>query len=590
MERPAVRSASGSYAPPYPESDAVRQARHIVKAIGGEGGLASPALTHRLASTPRRSTGGPASVARDGRGSGGPVSPPSPAVSKGDMRRMAERLEGVLTEAAFLRQENAELKRQLGAAEGALLRLRDTVVRDVDAVVSARGAAVARPQPARPLPRVRVPDAEKEEALLELELLAACTPPSQPRTSEEATEAGCSPVASTPVDAVSAAAEPLPAVAGGGGIVTVNDSPYFDGFSPDAVTDEGCEDRTDGSYDGATNVRADTLPTQPPPPPSHSASLRTRPSPPPPPSLPQAPSSLPRAAPSVVANGPFIKPSLLPSVHSAASSSSSSSALPLTLPPCLPATFVPAALTGGTGGRFPARVMRVPAGLTPPAAAGAWEPMMAEGKLFKLLLDGSEEDSGGAEGGSSNSNNRTLLFYNGTADVHFTLTYTFGPQSVLEAGPTTVVEGRDYSVEVPAGGTVRFVCGAINGYRMTVKYGPPSQQFVDGLTARCDARVADDVAALRRAVERSSGAEAAAGGGGGDGDDASLLAMCRQQGVLYVDERFPPCTASLCPPGAEDWVSWPWMRPQECLTADAAQKVRLHTPPHHHRYLKKIKK
>ena len=215
------------------------------------------------------------------------------------------------------------------------------------------------------------------------------------------------------------------------------------------------------------------------------------------------------------------------------------------------ATEVPSALVSvAKKDQYPKGVMVAAEGLSVPTIEGDWEPMLAEGKLFKLHL--------GGEGDGA------LMFYNATRAVHFTLEYRFGAQSKLRAGPKTEVADGCYVVEVPAGETVLFVQGRVNGYRMSVKYGPPSRRFIESLASVQDTRVAESLSTLRRKAAQEKVDMA---------NDKDMIALCDKAGLVYVDCRFPPRQHALARPWEGVWDAWPWVRPQDYTTPELAAKV-----------------
>eukprot|EP00659_Diplonema_papillatum_P017792 gene17792-27407_t len=218
-------------------------------------------------------------------------------------------------------------------------------------------------------------------------------------------------------------------------------------------------------------------------------------------------------------------------------------------------TYVPVSLAAGPEGaeRFEAgslSVMSVPLGLPPPTETGNWEPVLADGRLFKLTRP-------------SPCGGRSLLFYNGTRDTHFNVEYSFTQRVSLAVGPTVSVDGDCYSVAVASGDTVEFATGYINGYRMTIKFGPPSQEYLNGLQKRFDAQISEQLAAIRQLTLRD---------GVDLNDDAAVVDACYREGIQYIDWKFAPRASALARSWEGEFASYPWMRPKDYLTSEAADE------------------
>eukprot|EP00755_Sulcionema_specki_P037780 Sspe_Gene.109622::Locus_89779_Transcript_2_2_Confidence_0.500_Length_1818::g.109622::m.109622 len=205
------------------------------------------------------------------------------------------------------------------------------------------------------------------------------------------------------------------------------------------------------------------------------------------------------------------------------------------------------------GPRGASSIISIPVGLPGPTLSGNWEPLLEEGKLFKLQI--------------ANVGNMELYFYNGTRDTHFTLEYHFSEQSALEPGdPDVQRQGNTFVMTVPSGETKLFVVGRVNGYRMTVKYGPPSQAYLLRLAKHYDEKITRQLQLIKQGAQQQ---------GVDLKKDREVIKMCQKLDIQYVDWRFPPRQTSLCRPWEGTFTVWPWMRPQDYLTPEVAATAHL---------------
>eukprot|EP01065_Artemidia_motanka_P020100 TRINITY_DN2406_c2_g4_i1.p1 TRINITY_DN2406_c2_g4~~TRINITY_DN2406_c2_g4_i1.p1 ORF type:complete len:1094 (+),score=345.69 TRINITY_DN2406_c2_g4_i1:41-3283(+) len=224
-----------------------------------------------------------------------------------------------------------------------------------------------------------------------------------------------------------------------------------------------------------------------------------------------------------------------------------------TLAPRRTRTYPPVVLAGAAAERgLQSPTRSVPYGLPGPTVPGSWEAMLEDGRLFKLqkVLEG--PDSG----------RTALLFYNGTRDTHFTVQYVFGPQSELQVGGSHVEvddESMTYTCGVGPGETRSFVHGHINGYRMTVKYGPVGPEQLAATARQYDGLVTQQLAALKNAAQER---------GVDLRSDVDVAKMCADLDIQYVDWRFPPRPTTLSRPWEGRFTAWPWMRPRDYLTSE----------------------
>eukprot|EP01059_Diplonema_ambulator_P035470 TRINITY_DN8352_c0_g2_i1.p1 TRINITY_DN8352_c0_g2~~TRINITY_DN8352_c0_g2_i1.p1 ORF type:complete len:701 (+),score=193.02 TRINITY_DN8352_c0_g2_i1:33-2105(+) len=201
-------------------------------------------------------------------------------------------------------------------------------------------------------------------------------------------------------------------------------------------------------------------------------------------------------------------------------------------------------------------MLSIPLGLQPPKVAGRWEPMLKEGKLFKLV--------------QNNGKSKTILFYNGTREMMFTLDFLFDSASKLVAGPSVVVIGKQYRVSVLAGETVTFVNGVLGGFNMTVNYGPPGKEHLSEYSKKYNDQITEHLQLIKQAAAKN---------GVDIRKEREVVKLCMKEGLQYVDAKFPPRQTAL----ARQWEvlqgrkidEWPWMRPIDYLTPEVASSVSL---------------
>ena len=172
----------------------------------------------------------------------------------------------------------------------------------------------------------------------------------------------------------------------------------------------------------------------------------------------------------------------------------------------------------GVGGGNDQQQQQQPQSASPPVAdVGVRENLVEGGKLVKIIRDAAPHSG------------KQWSFHNRTSDTQFVLDFTFGPQSDVVAIGDTSVDGRNFRVSVYPGETKEFVRGLVNGYRMSIKYGPPDDGYVPSSS------VTD--AELMPLVERVRAL--------GSTNPTDAARECVAQGLAFVDVQFPPLSKSM---------------------------------------------
>lgn len=123
---------------------------------------------------------------------------------------------------------------------------------------------------------------------------------------------------------------------------------------------------------------------------------------------------------------------------------------------------------------------------------------------------------------------------NTTPDTQFIVEYTFGAMSSVEAAGDTIAEGRTFRLNLYPHETKPFVCGVINGYKVSVRYGPPDDRYVPS-SSMTDADILPLVNRVRTVWRRSPAGT----------DVAEIASLCRAEGTPFLDVDFPPVSSAL---------------------------------------------
>eukprot|EP01060_Flectonema_neradi_P040654 TRINITY_DN935_c5_g1_i1.p1 TRINITY_DN935_c5_g1~~TRINITY_DN935_c5_g1_i1.p1 ORF type:complete len:907 (+),score=140.01 TRINITY_DN935_c5_g1_i1:60-2780(+) len=201
---------------------------------------------------------------------------------------------------------------------------------------------------------------------------------------------------------------------------------------------------------------------------------------------------------------------------------------------------------------FATSLVSIPLGLPAPTVNGDWEAILRDGKLF--MLQKKDKEAG----------TKSMWFYNGTRDTHFTLEYKFN-NSKLTHGSKVCVVDENHCLVVSPGETQLFVKGVWVGYRVTVKFGGPSAEYLKALVTKFDKQVLSQMALLKEVAEEHQVDIT---------NDSAMGQLCKQRDLQYVDRQFPPRQCCI----AREWEQgevWPWMRPVDYLTEEVGEEASL---------------
>lgn len=167
------------------------------------------------------------------------------------------------------------------------------------------------------------------------------------------------------------------------------------------------------------------------------------------------------------------------------------------------------------------------------------ESVVEGGRLVKIIRD--HPPSG-----------KQWSFHNTTTDTQFLLEFTFGPLSDIEAMGDTQREGRTLRVNLYPGETKPFVKGTINGYKMSIRYGPPDEGFVPP-TSVTDVTILPALDRVKNILAHSHG------------NALEAAAACRAEGIPFIDTEFAPLSSAMARGFEGLGPAVQWLQPQDFL-------------------------
>jgi hypothetical protein len=149
------------------------------------------------------------------------------------------------------------------------------------------------------------------------------------------------------------------------------------------------------------------------------------------------------------------------------------------------------------------------------------ENIVEGGKLVKIVSDAL---NGGKQWSIQNT----------TTNTQFIVEFAFAPLSKVTPMGTTVADGRVMRLVLYPGETKPFVSGFINGYKMTVKYGPPDENYVPPISLT-DSEILPIMDRVKHVWRRAGQAA----------EPADVATLCAAESIQFIDMDFPPLSVSM---------------------------------------------
>lgn len=197
--------------------------------------------------------------------------------------------------------------------------------------------------------------------------------------------------------------------------------------------------------------------------------------------------------------------------------------------------------------------------LTPAVSSTVRENIVEGGKLVKIISEpppGSQAPPGAKQ----------WAIHNTTPDTQFIVEFTFGPMTRVEKLGDTEIDGRTYRLNLYPQEKKMFVVGIVNGYKMSIRYGPPDESYTapSSLTDTDILPLLDRVRNVWRRVPM--------------GTDVSDVALhCTSEGTPFVDIDFVPLSLSVVRTfelgHGEKPPSIFWLQPHEFLPSKVVAEL-----------------
>ena len=149
------------------------------------------------------------------------------------------------------------------------------------------------------------------------------------------------------------------------------------------------------------------------------------------------------------------------------------------------------------------------------------ESIVEGGKLVKIVSD---SPNGGKQWSIQNT----------TTDTQFIVEFAFGQLSKVTPMGDTQADGRTLKLVLYPGETKPFVSGLINGYKMTIKYGPPDENYVPPISLT-DSEILPVMDRVKHVWRRA----------GPSAEPSDIAQLCASESIPFIDVDFAPLSVSM---------------------------------------------